>query len=270
MADDDENIQVDWGKESFGASVPTLEHCLNKYKPNFKGKLIDKVYKSAKNDIFSFSEYKKNIFDSSVKKYGIFQKIVGKTSTLFTVRGFGVGFLDVAFLGKDLIDVYNSDSSRGDKIYNAGKKISGSLGGIIAGGIVGAKLGTIFGPVGTFVGSIVGSIVGGFLGEQIYDSINDIIKCFSGTSGSFRSGGIEFIYPKEIREFKNNFIFNKFNYIAFEYDDKKFNLNSVINLVNSKFLIGNIKAKNMNQIYDTILQEIAYGFLYKKNYQKSL
>ncbi len=38
----------------------------------------------------------------------------------------------------------------------------------------------------------------------------------------------------------------------------------MIDLVNSKFLINGIQVKNLNEIYDTILKEIAYGFLFKK------
>ena len=79
---------------------------------------------------------------------------------------------------------------------------------------------------------------------------------------------MEFSYPKEIEGFKKNFGFDKYHLIAFEYEDEKNNYNAseeIIKLINSNFLIGNIKVKNLDEIYDTILKEISFGFLYKKN-----
>jgi len=78
---------------------------------------------------------------------------------------------------------------------------------------------------------------------------------------SMRSGGAEFHLPRQINNFTSFFSFNKCHYIAFEYED--LDIEEIINLVNSKFLINNIKVKNLDEIYDTILKEIAYGFLCK-------
>ena len=82
----------------------------------------------------------------------------------------------------------------------------------------------------------------------------------------FHSGGIEFIMPREINKFKKNFSFNKCHYIPFEFSDenKDFDINQIIDLVNNKFLINNIKVKSLDEIYETILKEISYGFLYQK------
>ena len=82
----------------------------------------------------------------------------------------------------------------------------------------------------------------------------------------FHSGGIEFIMPREINKFKKHFSFNKCHYIPFEFSDenKDFDINQIIDLVNNKFLINNIKVKSLDEIYETILKEISYGFLYQK------
>ena len=80
---------------------------------------------------------------------------------------------------------------------------------------------------------------------------------------AMRSGGIEFHFPRQINNFISFFSFNKSHYIAFEYDDD-LDIQEIIDLVNSKFLINNIKVKSLDEIYDTILKEIAYGFLCRK------
>ena len=84
----------------------------------------------------------------------------------------------------------------------------------------------------------------------------------------FKTGGVEFSFPKQIPGFRNLFTFQYSYFIAFEYED--FDLKQIIDLVNSKFLINGIKVKNLNEIYDTILKEIAYGFLFKKLYLQFL
>ena len=76
-----------------------------------------------------------------------------------------------------------------------------------------------------------------------------------------RSGGVEFHLPRQINNFTNFFSFNKCHYVAFEYED--LNIEEIIDLVNSKFLINDINVKSLSQIYDTIFKEIAYGFLCK-------
>ena len=82
----------------------------------------------------------------------------------------------------------------------------------------------------------------------------------------FHSGGIEFYMPKEINHFKNIFGFNKSHYIAFEYNKGKnnFDIEQIIELINTKFLINEIKVNSLDEIYDNILKEISYGFLCKK------
>ena len=79
---------------------------------------------------------------------------------------------------------------------------------------------------------------------------------------AMRTGGVEFHLPKQINNCTNFFCFNKCHYFAFEYDD--LNIQEIIDLVNSKFLINNIEVKSLDEIYDTILKEITYGFLCKK------
>ena len=58
---------------------------------------------------------------------------------------------------------------------------------------------------------------------------------------SMRSGGAEFHLPRQINNFTSFFSFNKCHYIAFEYED--LDIEEIINLVNSKFLINNIILK---------------------------
>ena len=88
----------------------------------------------------------------------------------------------------------------------------------------------------------------------------------SGIIGKFRTGGVEFILPKEIREFNECFSFDKCHFIAFEYDsENNFDISQIIKLVNSKFLINDIQINNLDEIYETIMKEISYGFLCKKN-----
>ena len=81
---------------------------------------------------------------------------------------------------------------------------------------------------------------------------------------AMRVGGVEFLLPKQIDNFRNFFSFNKCHYIAFEYEYDNFDIEKIIDLVNSKFLINNIKVKSLDEIYDTILKEISYGFLCQK------
>ena len=261
---------VDWKQEMEGASVPTAEEIAKNYKPYFRSKQIDNIMKDmAKNNdaLLNFSKYKDTLI-SKMNNYGKLEKIIGKVGTLFSIKGVGVGALDLIFLGKDLYKIWNSDKSTSNKIYETGKKISGTVGGIIAGAYLGGKIGIVAGPIGVVVGSVLGSIIGGFIGETEYEyvmtNIKERIKVFAGVFGACRSGGIEFIFPKQIKEFRKNFIFDKCHYIAFEYEDKNFDVNQIINLVNSKFLIGPIKVNNINEIYDTILKEIAFGFLNNK------
>lgn len=209
------------------------------------------------------------------------EKILGKVGNTFKVGGKGVGILDALFLGLDLKDVWtNEDKNINDKLYDSGKKISGAVGGFLggdAGFTAGMAIGTFLGgPIGSiiggFAGTIAGSIFGNFIGEKFYENITskiyNTIQFFSGNLGMFKTGGVEFSFPKQIPGFRNLFTFQHSHFIAFEYED--FDLKQIIDLVNSKFLINGIKVKNLNEIYDTILKEIAYGFLFKKLYLQFL
>ena len=125
--------------------------------------------------------------------------------------------------------------------------------------------------IGGILGTIGGSIIGGFIGGLAYDITKNVInkgaEYLAGIKGQFQSGGVEFIYPKEIDKFKKRFAFEKIHFFAFEYEDEKNNFNvekEIIDLINNKFLIGNIKVQNLDEVYDTILKEISYGFLHKK------
>ena len=86
----------------------------------------------------------------------------------------------------------------------------------------------------------------------------------AGFAVAMRSGGVEFHLPKQINNFRSFFSFNKCHYTAFEYEGD-LNIRDIIDLVNTKFLINNIKVNSLDEIYDTILEEIAYGFLCRKD-----
>ena len=76
--------------------------------------------------------------------------------------------------------------------------------------------------------------------------------------------GKEELNLSELSNFTEFFSFDKCHYIAFEYNDM--NVSQIINLINSKFLINNIKVESLDEIFDTILKEIAYGYYMKKNF----
>ena len=258
--------EVDWPREIFAAGVPYAKEALNLgegyYRNKFACRALSGMIKhfdkpKIQNAIGTFANLK-------MKGYNGLQKIFNVLGSEYHIKSINhsIGLLDAGLLAFDLTNVWISEDKNVDeKMYGRGKKIAGTIGGII-GGIIGSPLG--------FFGSLGGGIVGGYLGEKIYDGIaygiNKACEFFSGIMGKFRTGGVEFVYPKEINEFKNNFSFDKCHYIAFEYEDLKnnFNVKQMINLINSKFLINNIKVHNLNDIYDTILKEISYGFLYKQ------
>jgi hypothetical protein len=248
-----------------GALMPAANQAVNNFEQAFKVNRFDEVYKKlneTKENLFKdFDKYKNEAF-SKINKYHIFEKIMGKATTLFEVKGIGVGVLDIAFFGKSVIKIWiEKDYDFSTKLNEIGRTTAKAIGSLIVGGILGSAF-SVFGPLGTFFGTLVGSKLGELIAGGLY-KLGEAI--FAGIKGLFQSGGVEFIFPKTINGFKSNFIFNKYNYIAFEYnDDNNFDISQILDLVNSKFLIGNIKVKNINEIYDTILKEIAYGFLYKK------
>ena len=196
----------------------------------------------------------------------------------FKVKGVSTGMAvwDTMWLGNDLVDIWSSkDESFNEKIDETQRRLyeeAGSILGAKIGKMAGEFLGSRFIPIpilgkkiGGFLGAIAGSFLGGMIGGLAYDITkyfcNKGEKNLSDTEGQFHSGGVEFIYPKEINKFKKNFCFDKCHYIAFEYEDIKNDYNAtkeIIDLINSKFLVGNIKLQNLEELYYTILKEISY------------
>ena len=288
---DDEGI--DWKRELFSASAPLAKDALPSYKKGFQKIAAARAlagYIKDFGDPISQDMHLK-IFDFKMKGFDGVQKGLNFLDKGKEIKGFKVSNLDKIFLGYDLINIAcKKDLNTVDKIDRACSKIVGAAGGIIsgqimgeAGSIIGASIGTFFCPgLGTaagalvggilgFVGGMVGSIVGGKVFGDFYDNVcspyvKKGLNFLSGIIGKFRSGGIEFILPKEINEFNEIFSFDKCHFIAFEYENENdFSINQIIDLINSKFLINNIKIKNLNEAFETILKEISYGFLCKKN-----
>ena len=266
------------------ASFPTGEEFLALYKPFFRDKNLSRA---AAGIIMSYKHPKVQDFIAnaailSQKGYNAVQNGLGILNHELKFKGIStkVSFCDALCLGIDLVDVWtSSDKNLNEKLNESAKSVYKTAGSIIGGNVgkaVGAFIGNVMCPVGGafvggFIGTLLGAKVGSICGGLIYDGVSSLlnkgIEFFSGIFGQFRSGGVEFVYPKEIREFKKNFGFDKYHLIAFEYEDEKNNYNAreeIIKLINSNFLIGNIKVKNLDEIYDTILKEISFGFLYKK------
>ena len=82
----------------------------------------------------------------------------------------------------------------------------------------------------------------------------------------FKTGGVEFIFPKIIPTFTKQFCFSNIHYICFKFHNNNKDIqNQVLKLINEKFLINNIKINSMDQLFSTILNELAIGYLlYKK------
>ena len=59
---------------------------------------------------------------------------------------------------------------------------------------------------------ITGSILGNKIGEKFYENITskiyNTIQFFSGNLGMFKTGGVEFSFPKQIPGFKIYLLFN--------------------------------------------------------------
>ena len=109
---------------------------------------------------------------------------------------------------------------------------------------------------------------GGKIGELAWNGygnlLNSGVRKLAGVAKSFASGGVEFILPKKIPEFEKKFCFTNIHYIAFEFESIKndFNPEMIIDFLNKNFLL--IKINGLDEVFDTILKEIAYGFLNKK------
>ena len=103
------------------------------------------------------------------------------------------------------------------------------------------------------------------LGDKLYEQIKSLVaKLLPGIIKRFKSGGVEFIFPQIIKEFQVNFSFQNLHFIVFEYEEN-FDVKEIIELVNSKFLVDGKTVNNIDEIFQTILKEISYGFLYNKN-----
>ena len=271
-------------KEIITSSFPSGQEFLAFYEPFFKKKNLEL---GAAGMIWQFDKPKiqnliGNVTVLNHRAYDVIHDGLGILNQDLKFKGIStrVSFCDALCLAGDLANVWCSrDKTINEKLNESAKSVYKTAGSIIGGNMgkaVGACIGNFFCPViggfvGGFIGTLVGSAIGSACGGLIYDGVSSLlnkgIEFFSGIFGQFRSGGVEFVYPKEIRGFKKNFGFDKYHLIAFEYEDEKNNYNAseeIINLINSKFLIGNIKVKKLDEIYDTILKEISYGFLYKK------
>ena len=123
-----------------------------------------------------------------------------------------------------------SDLARG-KYKDLTKDITsfaGGTGGAMLGAKIGGFIGSFFPGVGTVVGSVIGGLIGGYYGgkgceiaaEKIYDHFSDKFSNnsskSSGITGSGDTGGIEFITPKTMPDFKRNFCFNSELFISFK------------------------------------------------------
>ena len=273
--------EIDWAQEITAASLPYAEKFIQKKKLEYS-----KVQNFGGNVLFSrfpkIVDLNTSLVKIEYKGVELLQKGLEKLNSNIKIKGLStpISFFDAYSLGKNFFNIWSSkDKNFNQKLNESGKAIFES-----AGGIIGANLGTMAGQaignmicpvlggaIGGFLGSLGGSILGGIVGGLVYDGVTSLvnkgIEFFSGILGDFRSGGVEFVYPKEIKEFRKHFSFDQYHLIAFEYEDENnsFNINKeIIDLIISKFLIRNIKVQNLDEVYDTILKEISYGFLYKK------
>ena len=275
--------EVNWKQEIEGAAVPAAHDFLKMNRNKFLDRIVEKGLNDFENAKGQTILEKKAIhkMELKAKSYDFFNNLLGinKEVKIPEFGKFGKisgGPLDAIFFATDMYNIWvkNKDDSLSKKMYESGKSLAGTIGGIIGAGIAGGMVGSIGGPLGIVVGfaaGILGSIIGSRIGKAYYDltsgySIHTNYRLYAGIDCScFRSGGVEFLLPKSIKGFENNIIFDRCHFIAFEYnDDNNFNINQIIDLVNSNFLLGNIKFNNINEIYDTILKEVACGFLCQK------
>ena len=284
---------IDWVQEFISAGIPEAKKALPSYRDGFQRLAGIQAFAGVIKDFDNPGKQAKHLkhFDTKMKAFDGFQKGLDFLSKGHDIKGITFTNVDKILLGYNLLDIAcNKDLNTVDKIDRSLSTISGSAGsllgaeiggvlGLKAGAAIGGVIGTFFCPgLGTsvgaavggflgFVGGIAGSIIGGNIFSNFYDNccspyIKKGLNFLSGIAGQFRSGGVEFILPEEIYEFNNCFSYDKCHFISFEYDsENNFNIEQIIDLINSKFLINNIKVKNINEIYETILKEIAYGFL---------
>ena len=197
------------------------------------------------------------------------EKALSITEDLGQIGTFGKLISPLSY-GADIAHtLIRDDISNDEKIEHLAEKgihFSGNLTGPIAGAKIGKLLGKPFGIAGSIIGGIIGGavgVVGGKIADKIYEKTKGI---YSGIFGKGDTGGVEFIYPEIIKEFRNVFAFEYIHYIAFKvFDDEKCNIQKeVINLINSKFLINGIKVNSLEEIFETILKELSYGLLFKQ------
>ena len=230
---DDGGDEIKWTQEIIGAALPDAEKMMkgiNKANQN----LIDHGIKEVEKISFKL---KPKDFLGGVgyfKEVGIGKFLENSFHTCnheFKFRGVSTGFSvwDAASLTSNLIDIWkSSDESFNEKMDATGRELSsqtgsmlgakiGNIAGQAIGGFLGSfipipGLGTLAGrTIGGILGTIGGSIIGGFIGGLAYDVTKNVInkgaEYLAGIKGQFQSGGVEFIYPKEIDKFKKKICF---------------------------------------------------------------
>ena len=220
---------IDWKQEIESASIPTTHEIIKLGKQRTPATLLAKMIKHHDNPLKLEKIEKRTL--TKFKALEGAEKVIGKMGNIFKIGTKSVGVLDVLFLGLDLKDIWtNEDKNIGDKLYDSGKKISGAVGGFLggdAGFTVGMSIGTciggpIGGIIGGFAGAIAGSIFGSKIGERYYEDktskIFNSIQFLSGILGRFKTGGVEFSFPKQIPGFRNLFTFQHSHFIDFEYE----------------------------------------------------
>ena len=277
---------IDYAYETFSAALASGSENVDKAKPIFRNRIYSKFfYDTLKDPHPDLNQahlnllWKKDIFKGLEKGIGFL------TQDAFKIFGKGVGLIDAAKLSYDLFETWtSSDKSFGDKVNTTGQQLTGFISGMFVsakwatiGAKIGGAIGTFFCPgAGTAVGAFIGGAIGAFAGQVFGGKIGELawngygnllnsgVRKLAGVAKSFTSGGVEFILPKKIPEFEKKFCFTNIHYIAFEFESIKndFNPEMIIDFLNKNFLL--IKINGLDKVFDTILKEIAYGFLNKK------
>ena len=282
MSGDDDN---EMKYEIIVASVGSGNNVMDKAKSQYRNRLLSKlVYDALENKNLNFDKAE-NIIIKKLKAIDYVQKGLGfPFQDVFKIGGKGIALVDAAKLGQDLFKTWSSsDKNFGEKLNRTGEQLTGfvsgmllSEGGMALGAKIGGIIGSIFpGPgtvIGAFIGGAIGALAGSLIGSKIGEAawqgysnlVNTGVRKLAGVLKSFTSGGVEFILPKEIPGFKKKFCFTNMHYIAFEFENIKndFNPNIIVDFLNKNFLL--IKINSLDEAFDTILKEIAYGFLNKK------
>ena len=148
----------------------------------------------------------------------------------------------------------------------------GFIGGLLGGGLAGYffknPILSIMGyAIGKKIFSVAGEYAAKYLSEEVYDRIsyiyNQCCKLCSGVSGMGDTGGVEFVPPVILPEFKENFCNVDSLFISF----KKYSPDSeqsILDLLNNKLLINGAHFNNMNEVFSTIMNELAIGYLVDK------